>query len=88
MWLFKSYRLVIAMLQPCYLHKCQMYLVVKLLCELLEEVDVVPDAQSAPNEVEISRLVRGVCGALNPVVPTQEVPLTQDPTPGHPSKCL
>jgi hypothetical protein len=38
------------------------------LPELLEEVDVVPDAQSAPNEVEISRPVRGVCGASNPVV--------------------
>jgi hypothetical protein len=34
-----------------------------------EEVVVVPDAQSAPNEVEISRPVRGVCGASNPVVP-------------------
>jgi hypothetical protein len=54
------------------------------LPELSEEVVVLPDAQSAPNEVEISRLVRGVCGASNPVVPTQEIPLAQN----HLSKCL
>jgi hypothetical protein len=40
-----------------------------LVLELPEEVVVVPDAQSAPNEVEISRPVRGVCGASNLVVP-------------------
>jgi hypothetical protein len=39
------------------------------LPELPEEVVVVSDAQSAPNEVEISCPDRGVCGALNPVVP-------------------
>jgi hypothetical protein len=39
------------------------------LPELLEEVVVVPDAQSAPNEVEISCPVHGVCGDSNPVVP-------------------
>jgi hypothetical protein len=39
------------------------------LPELPEEVDVVPDAQSASNEVDISHPVCGVCGALNPVVP-------------------
>jgi hypothetical protein len=39
------------------------------LPELPEEVVVVPDAQSGPNEFEISRPVRGVCGASNPVVP-------------------
>jgi hypothetical protein len=33
-----------------------------------EEVVVMADAQSAPNKVEISRPVRGVCGASNPVV--------------------
>jgi hypothetical protein len=38
------------------------------LPELPEEV-VVPDAQSALNEFEISRPVRGVCGASNLVVP-------------------
>jgi hypothetical protein len=40
-----------------------------LVLELPEEVVVVPDAQSTPNEVEISHPVRGVCGASNPVVP-------------------
>jgi hypothetical protein len=39
------------------------------LPELREGVVVVLDAQSAPNAVEISRPVRGVCGASNPVVP-------------------
>jgi hypothetical protein len=39
------------------------------LPELPEEVVVVSGAQSAPNEVEISRPVRGVCGALNLLVP-------------------
>ena len=39
------------------------------LPEVLEEVDVVPDAQSAPNEVEISRPVRVICGASNLVEP-------------------
>jgi hypothetical protein len=39
------------------------------LPELPEEVVVVPDAQSAPNEVEISRPVRDICGASNLVVP-------------------
>jgi hypothetical protein len=34
----------------------------------LEEVVVMADAQSAPNEVPISRPVHGVCGASNPVV--------------------
>jgi hypothetical protein len=34
----------------------------------LEEVVIVANAQSAPNEVDISRPVRGVCGALNHVV--------------------
>jgi hypothetical protein len=58
------------------------------LAELLEEVVVVPDAQSAPNQVEISRPVRGVCGASNLVVHPQEIPLTQDPTQDNPSKCL
>jgi hypothetical protein len=39
------------------------------LLELPEEVVVVPDAQSGPNEFEISRPVCGVCGASNSVVP-------------------
>jgi hypothetical protein len=39
------------------------------LLELPDEVVVMPDAQSAPNEVEISHPVRCVCGASNPVVP-------------------
>jgi hypothetical protein len=39
------------------------------LPKLPEEVVVVPDAQSGPNEYEISRPVRGDCGASNPVVP-------------------
>jgi hypothetical protein len=39
------------------------------LPELPEEVVVVPDAQSAPNEVYISRPVRGVSGASNLMVP-------------------
>jgi hypothetical protein len=58
------------------------------LLELPEEVVVMPDAQSAPNEVEISRPVRCICGASNPVVPPHEVPLTQDLTLDQPSKCL
>jgi hypothetical protein len=33
-----------------------------------KKVVVVPDAQSTPNEVEISRPVRGACGASNPVL--------------------
>jgi hypothetical protein len=39
------------------------------LLELLEEVVVVPDAQSSPHEYDISRPLPGVCGASNPVVP-------------------
>jgi hypothetical protein len=39
------------------------------LPELLKEVVVVLDAQSAPNEVKISRQVCGVCGDSNPVLP-------------------
>jgi hypothetical protein len=39
------------------------------LPELPEEVVVVPDAQLGPNEYEISRPVRDVCGASNLVVP-------------------
>jgi hypothetical protein len=39
------------------------------LLELLEEVVVVSDAQSGPNEYEISRPLPDVCGASNPVVP-------------------
>jgi hypothetical protein len=39
------------------------------LPELPEEVVVVPDAQSGPNEYEIYRPLHGVCGASNPVVP-------------------
>ena len=39
------------------------------LLELSEEVVVVPYAQSGLNEYEISRPLRGVCGASNPVVP-------------------
>jgi hypothetical protein len=54
------------------------------LRERPEEVVVVADAQSTPNEVEISRPVRGICGPLIPMVARQEIPLTQD----HPSKCL
>ena len=46
-----------------------------------EEVVVVPDAQSAPNEVEISRLVRVVCGASNPVVPPGD-PIDPGSNPG------
>jgi hypothetical protein len=38
------------------------------LPDRLEEVIVVADAQSAPNEVDISHPVCGVCGASNPVV--------------------
>jgi hypothetical protein len=54
-----------------------MHLLVKLLLpDRLEEVVVVADAQSAPNEVEISRPICGVCGASNPVVAPQEIPLT------------
>jgi hypothetical protein len=33
-----------------------------------EEVVVVADAQTAPNEVEISRPVCGICGTSNPMV--------------------
>jgi hypothetical protein len=57
------------------------------LPDLSEEVVVVPDAQSVPNKFEISRHVRGVCGASIPMVP-QEIPLTQDPIQDHPNKCL
>jgi hypothetical protein len=39
------------------------------LPELPGEVVVVPDAQSGPNEFEISRPVSDVCGASNLVVP-------------------
>jgi hypothetical protein len=39
------------------------------LLELPEEVVIVPDAQSGPNEYEISCRLRGVCGASNPVAP-------------------
>jgi hypothetical protein len=39
------------------------------LPELPEEVVVVLDAQLGTNEYEISRPLRGVCGASNPVVP-------------------
>jgi hypothetical protein len=38
------------------------------LVELLEELVVVPDAQSGPHEYGISRPLPGVCGASNPVV--------------------
>jgi hypothetical protein len=51
------------------------------LPELLEEVVVVPDAQSALNEFEISRPVRGVCGASNPVVPPGD-PIDPGSNPG------
>jgi hypothetical protein len=40
--------------------------------ELPEEVVVVSDAQSGPNEYDISRPVRDVCGASNPVVPPED----------------
>jgi hypothetical protein len=46
------------------------------LVELPEEVVVVSDAQSGPHEYGISRPLPGVCGASNPVVPPQEIPLT------------
>jgi hypothetical protein len=39
------------------------------LLELPEEVVVVPDAQSAPNEYEISHPLSDFCGAFNPVLP-------------------
>ena len=58
------------------------------LVEHHEEVVVVPDAQSGPHEYGISRPLPVVCGASNPVVPPQEIPLTQDPVDDHPSKCL
>jgi hypothetical protein len=45
------------------------------LPELPEEVVVVPDAQSTPDEFEISRPIRGVCGASNPVVPPTGGPI-------------
>jgi hypothetical protein len=70
MWLFESYRLVIAMLQSGYLHKMPNASRSEApLPEFPEEVVVVPDAQSAPNEAEISRPIRDICGASNPVVP-------------------
>jgi hypothetical protein len=47
-----------------------------------EEMVDVADAQSAPNEVGISRPVHGDFGTSNPVVAPQEIPLIQD----HPSK--
>jgi hypothetical protein len=40
-----------------------------LLPKLPEEVMLVSDAQSVPNEVEIPHPVHGVCGASNSVVP-------------------
>jgi hypothetical protein len=58
------------------------------LPELPKEVVVVSDVQSGPNEFEISRPVRDICGASNPVVPPQKIPLTQDPIQGHRSKCI
>jgi hypothetical protein len=39
------------------------------LPEVPKEVVVVSDAQSTLNEFEISRSIRGVCGASNPVEP-------------------
>jgi hypothetical protein len=51
------------------------------LPELPEEVVVVPDAQSASNEIEISRPDRGVCGASNPVVPPGD-PIDLGSNPG------
>jgi hypothetical protein len=51
------------------------------LHEFPEELPVVSDAQSAPNEVEISRLVRVVCGASNPVVPPGD-PIDPGSNPG------
>jgi hypothetical protein len=51
------------------------------LPELLEEVVVVLDAQSSPNEFEISHPVRGVCWASNPVVPLGD-PIDPGSNPG------
>jgi hypothetical protein len=67
MWLFESYLLVIAMLHSGCLHKIPNASRIKApLPKLSEEVVVVPNAQSGPNEFEISRPVHGVCGASNP----------------------
>ena len=43
---------------------------------------VVPDAQSAPDEVSVCPGVRAECGTDNVVGVPQEIPLTQN----HPSK--
>jgi hypothetical protein len=51
------------------------------LPEFSIEVVVVPDAQSAPDGVEISRLVLGVCGASNLVVPPGD-PIDPGSNPG------
>jgi hypothetical protein len=50
-----------------------------------EVVSTVPDAQSAPNEVQIAEAVGDACRTHDDRVdPPQEIPLIQN----HPSKCL
>jgi hypothetical protein len=51
------------------------------LPELPEEVVVVPDAQSGPNEFEISPPIHGICGASNLVVPPVD-PIDLGSNPG------
>jgi hypothetical protein len=48
----------------------------------VEDVVVVADAQSAPNEVGVCPGVRAPCGTDDVVATPQEIPLTQN----HPSK--
>ena len=48
----------------------------------MEDVVVVPDAQSAPNEVGVCPGVRAECGTDDVVGAPQEIPLTQN----NPSK--
>ena len=48
----------------------------------MEDVVLVPDAQSAPNEVGVCPDVRAECRSDDRVAAPQEIPLTQN----HPSK--
>ena len=48
----------------------------------MEDVVVVPDAQSTPNEVSACPGVRAECGTDDVISAPQEIPLTQN----HPSK--
>jgi hypothetical protein len=49
----------------------------------VEDVVVLPDAQSALNEVGICPPIRGECRTDDDVMASHETPLTQN----HPSKC-